>query len=375
MLSNTLTVDSDFPYLLTLLPDGWQDQARLLGALQRRRGIPDAEALLRLLLIHLAEGASLRQTAVLAAESGIAFVSDVAIKDRLKQSGEWFRWMNCALMQSWTGESAEHVFGTQHRVRLVDATSITEPGPTGSSWRVNYAVELPSLRCDEFVITRPNGVEQGESFLRFAITPGDLLVGDRAYGMYPGIAHVVSHNGAVLVRFGWNLLSLFESTGEPFNLFAHLRRLHGTQVGDWDVEIGKDAATRIRGRVCALRKTRQAAAAAQKKARIAARKKGHAVRPETLEAAKYIFVFTTLSAEQLPAVHALEMYRGRWQIELVFKRLKSLLGIGHLRKVDPEASRSWVQGKLFVALLIERLRTYAESFSPWGYPLERRNAT
>lgn len=375
MLTNTLTVDSDFPYLLTLLPDGWQEQARVLGALRRRREIPDAETLLRLLLIHLAEGASLRQTAVLAAESGIASVSDVAIKDRLRQSGEWFSWMNRALMQSWATEPVEHVFGTQHRVRLVDATSITEPGPTGSSWRVNYAVELPSLLCDEFVITRPKGVEQGESFLRFTIAPGDLLVGDRAYGMYPGIAHVVSHDAAVLVRFGWNLLTLFQATGQPFDLFAHLRRLRGTQVGDWDVEIGHNAATKIRGRVCALRKTRQAAAAAQKKARVAARKKGHAVKPETLEAAKYIFVFTTLPAEELPAVQALEMYRGRWQIELVFKRLKSLLGIGHLRKVDQEAARSWVQGKLFVALLIERLRTYAESFSPWGYPLDRRSTT
>lgn len=374
MLTNTLTVDSDFAYLLTLLPDGWQEQARELGALRRRREIPDAETLLRILLIHLAEGASLRQTAVLAAESGIASVSDVAIKDRLKQSGEWFRWMNRALMQSWTTEPVEHVFGTQHRVRLVDATSITEPGPTGSSWHVNYAVELPSLLCDEFVITRSKGAEQGESFLRFAITPGDLLIGDRAYGMYPGIAHVVAHGAAVLVRFGWNLLPMFEVTGQPFDLFAHLRSLRGTQVGDWDVELGHNAALKIRGRVCALRKTRQAAAIAQKKARAAARKRGNAIKPETLEAAKYIFVFTTLPVEELPAAQALEMYRGRWQIELVFKRLKSLLGIGHLRKIDQEAAQSWVQGKLFVALLIERLRTYAESFSPWGYPLDRENA-
>jgi len=63
------------------------------------------------------------------------------------------------------------------------------------------------------------------------------------------------------------------------------------------------------------------------------------------------------------------MYRGRWQIELVFKRLKSILGLGHLRKVDPMAARPWIQGKLFVALIMEALLREGESIFPWGYPL------
>jgi len=142
MLVESIDVDSDFAYLLTLLPEGWQEKAKELGALRRRREIPDAETLLRLLLIHLAEGVSLRQTAVLASQSKIAHVSDVAIMDRLKQSGEWFRWMNSSLLESMNVRASEHVFGTKRRVRLVDATMISEPGPTGSSWRINYAIEL-----------------------------------------------------------------------------------------------------------------------------------------------------------------------------------------------------------------------------------------
>lgn len=61
------------------------------------------------------------------------------------------------------------------------------------------------------------------------------------------------------------------------------------------------------------------------------------------------------------------MYRARWQIELVFKRLKSLAGLGHLKKHDPQAARAWLQGKLLVALLIDALRMASEAFSPWGY--------
>ena len=100
--------------------------------------------------------------------------------------------------------------------------------------------------------------------------------------------------------------------------------------------------------------------------------KNHAqTKASTLEASGYIFVFTTLPVRALRASQALELYRGRWQIELVFKRLKSILSLGYLRKVDPVSARSWLEGKLFVALLIEALWAQAESFFPWGYPLEK----
>lgn len=154
MQSNNIQVDSDFTFLLTLLPEGWQSQAKSLGALRRCRNISNPEDLLRILLIHLAEGASLRQTAVMAAESGLPQLSDVAIMDRLRQSGEWFRWMNTAMMQSWPAPRPQQVFGEHWRIRIVDATMVAEPGPTGSSWRVHYALQLPSLVCDEIQITK-----------------------------------------------------------------------------------------------------------------------------------------------------------------------------------------------------------------------------
>ena len=62
-----LSVGEDFEYVLRLLPEGWQAKAKELGALRRCRKVPSAEVLLRVLLIHLAEGCSLRETALRAA--------------------------------------------------------------------------------------------------------------------------------------------------------------------------------------------------------------------------------------------------------------------------------------------------------------------
>ena len=74
------------------------------------------------------------------------------------------------------------------------------------------------------------------------------------------------------------------------------------------------------------------------------------------------------------AYDVLELYRGRWQIELVFKRLKSLLALGHLKKYDPDTARAWIMGKLLVAFLIQAFTIAADSFSPWGYPLPKVKA-
>lgn len=58
-------------------------------------------------------------------------------------------------------------------------------------------------------------------------------------------------------------------------------------------------------------------------------------------------------------------------IELVFKRLKSLMDMGHLPKFDPSSSRAWLYGKLFLALLTEKLARITRAFSPWGYNLSQ----
>ena len=366
MAEADLKVSDDFDYLVRLLPAGWEEQAKTLGALRRCRKIPDARTLLRVLLIHLGEGCSLRETAVRASQGGVAEVSDVAIMDRLRQSGEWFRWMSSELMKTWDIRPPADVYGPSRRVRLVDGTRVKEPGPTGSSWCIHYSIGLPSLRCEELSVHDVHG--NGETFTRFSVSPGDLFIGDRVYGVRPGIFHVVRGEGDVLVRFPMSNLPLQTANGCRFDLLRHLRKLRGTRIGDWPVCIEWENET-INGRVCALKKSRQATERAQQQLRREAHKSGSTPRPETLESAGYLFIFTTVCPKALCATNVLEMYRGRWQIELVFKRLKSIMALGHLRKTDPQSGLAWIEGKLFVAFLVESLIRHAETFFPWGYPL------
>lgn len=350
--------------LLTFLPEGWEQKARELGALKRMRKFTNAEQLLRVLLIHLADGCSLRETAVRAKYGGVAVISDVALLKRLKASGEWLRWMAAQTMTNWVDKQPSLVFGNNLKIRVIDGTTVEEPGSTGSTWRIHYSICLPSLQCDEVYVTSP---KEGESFKRFVVHPGDLFIADRGFSNRTGVHHVVSGGGNVLIRMNLSTLPVMDSDGKPFPLLDHLRTLSGTKIGDWPVCIVQGE-SRITGRICALKKNKAAAERAMRKAVKDSHKKGHVTKPETIEAASYVFVFTTLDPAFSPTV-VLEMYRGRWQIELAFKRLKSIMGLGHLKKTDVEAARAWIHGKLFVAFLIEALIAAAERFSPWGYPL------
>ena len=361
-------VERDFEFLLSFLPSGWEEKAKELGALRRCRKVPDARVLLRVLLIHLAEGCSLRETALRARQGGIVDLSDVTVKNRLECSGEWFRWMSTELMREWIARQPQGVFCSPWNVRVIDGTQVKEPGPTGSLWRIHYSIGLPSLCCSEVHVTSSEGEGCGESFCQFAVHPGDLFVGDRGYGMAVGIAHVVNNGGDVLTRFGWRNLPLWAGSGQRFDLFAHLRTLRGTALGDWPAYI-KDGEKLIAGRVCALKRSAPATQDAQRRAVRSAQKHSAQAVPKTLEAAGYVFVFTTVPASRLSPAKALEFYRGRWQVELVFKRLKSILGLNHLRKDEDKPAISWIHGKLFVAFLMEALLRHGESFFPWGYPL------
>jgi len=85
-------------------------------------------------------------------------------------------------------------------------------------------------------------------------------------------------------------------------------------------------------------------------------------RPETVELAKYVLLFTTKFSGSTAQV--LEFYRIRWQIELVFKRLKNLVQMGHVPKHDDCSSRPWIYGKLLIALLTQKLIRIGHDISP-----------
>jgi hypothetical protein len=361
--------EEDWVVLRSLFPEGWDRQAKATGAMERRRGIQIPETLLRLFLLHVARGYSLRETAVRAGEAGLATISDVGLLKRLRRSEDWLHWL-CTQLVAENGVRMPQHKG-QGAVRIVDGTIVKEPGKTGSQWRILYSMQLPDLRCDYFDLTATTGAGTGESFARLPVAKHDLILGDAGYSSAAGIDWVAGQGGDVLVRINPQSLPLEEKHGVTFDLLSHLQALKTAgAIGEWRAN---PTGTAVEGRVCAIRKSEEAIQQAHRRIERRASKKQTMTKPETWEYAKYIAVFTTDRSTAAETI--LEWYRVRWQIELTFKRFKSLARLGHLPKYDEQSSRAWLYGKLFVALLTQKLVRIGREFSPWGYVLQGHAST
>jgi hypothetical protein len=346
----------DWQVICQFFPAGWEAAARPLGAWRRARGFPDAATVLRALLTHLADGCSLQETAVRAEQAGWCSVSAVALFKRLRAAEHWLRWLAEDLWRR--REPAAPTAG--YRVRAVDATTVQESGSTGTDWRVHYALDLASLRCDFFEVTDARG---GETFRRVPVRAGDVVLGDRVYGTPPGVEDVVGRGADVIVRVNQKALPLWDFRGRRSPLAARLRRLRPRQVGAWAAWVqGPQRA--LRGRLIALRLSRRAARLARRRRRARASRRQLTVTAEAVRLAGFVFLWTTLPRSAGGPRRLLELYRVRWQIELAFKRMKSTMGLGQLPKKSDASARAWLYGKLFLALLVERILDAAESFSP-----------
>jgi hypothetical protein len=355
------SIGQDWDVVMQMLPAQWQAKAVELGAVRRLRGFDSVGSLLRVLLIHLADGCSLRETAVRASAGGLAAVSDVALLKRLRGCAAWFEWMTREMAAGMALPLTTQAMLPGRRVRLVDGSSVCEPGATGSTWRLHYALNLHTLSCDEVHVS---AASVGESLTLFDIRPGDVIMADRGFAKRPSLRHAVQSRADLVLRASLSNLPLHDRRGRALDMLPLLREMAIGQAADWPARVQDDIGA-MAVRVCAYKKSAAQTLAAQQAIQQAARKKGRIVQPQTLEAAGYVIVVTTLTEPDAAAI--MEFYRRRWQIELAFKRLKSLLQLGHLKKFDPDGARAWLQGKLLVACLIEKLILTAERFSPWGY--------
>jgi hypothetical protein len=365
--------DEDWRVLLGLFPSGWQELGRNTGAVTRLRGFDSLEALLRTLLLHVGCGWSLRETAVQAKLAGIADVSDVTLMNRLRQSEDWLRQL-CQRLWRENGAELEPVL-KGIPVRLIDATLVREPGKTGGQWRIHYSVRLPLLECDHCEVTSVRGKNTGEKLGRFAFHAGELVLADAGYCHPPGVEAVIRAQADICVRLNPASFPLWDERGRSFPLMKRIRTLQEPgKTAEWPVWV-RVGDRRIAGRVCAIRKSEEAIRRAQRRIDKRQQRRVSSGTAETREYANYVLVFTSLTKQKATTRAVLECYRLRWQIELTFKRLKSIAQLGHIPKQDDQSIRAWLFGKLLVALLTQKLVRVGKTISPWGYYMPPEQAT
>ncbi len=353
-MTQNLRVDKCWSELLERLPAGLDlsETARHSGAFERARGVRSAEDLLRLALVYGTTPLSLRSTVAWALAQGLAEISDVALLFRLQGCEAWLQNMVSGLLSQAVQPLGSHSV-VERRVRLIDATVVSGPGLGKGSWRLHADYDLCAGRFMGFELSDRHG---SESLERFEPVPGDLFVGDRYYAKARQLAHVVEHGGDFLVRRGLTSCRLQHPDGRALDIGQLLKTLTPDQTLDFPVLVPLPEAggrAPLQARLIMRHIGEEGAARGRRRAQRKAAKNGQTASDKRLKAAEYIMLLTSLPAEQASTDQLLQIYRLRWQIELAFKRLKSLMGLNDLLAKDPRLVRSCLYAKLILALITE----------------------
>src|SRR3979490_2042376 len=338
--------------------------ARSRGAFTRARVIKNAETLLRLALAYGGCGMSLRETCAWAEAAGIASLRDPSLLVRLAKAAPWLGDIVTALIAQQAKVPAER--GAGYRLRALDGTLICEPGADRTTWRLHVGYDLATGQVDQLELTDGHGAE---NLQRLTYRPGDIVLGDRCYARPRDLRPMMDAGADFIVRSGWNSLRLLQANGEPFDLFAALA---AQTEQESEVQVRVHEGTEVPSseplmlRLVIRRKDPEQAEAEQKRLLKDAKKRGKQPDPRSLEAAKYILLLTSLPAAAFPPADILAIYRFRWQIELAFKRFKSLAGLDMLPAKKPELARAWIYARLIVAIIAEQIAGQVPDSSPSG---------
>ena len=339
--------------------------ARSRGAFTRAREIKNVETLLRLALAYGGLGMSLRETCAWA-EAGeiVNRLSDPSLIERLCKAAPWLGDIVAALIAEQAKLSGGRWAG--YRLRALDGTSICEPGADRTSWRLHVGYDLATGQVDQLEVTDGRGAE---NLQRLTYRPGDIVLGDRCYARPRDLRPVLDAGADFIVRSGWNSLRLLQPDGKPLDLFAALAA-QTEQEGEVQVRVHEGTqvppSESLALRLVIRRKDPEQAEAEQKRLLKEAKRRGKKPDPRSLEAAKYILLLTSLPADVFPPADILAIYRFRWQIELAFKRFKSLAGLDMLPAKKPELARAWIYARLIVAIIAEQIAGQVPDSSPSG---------
>jgi hypothetical protein len=275
--------------------------------------------------------------------------SDVAFMKKFAKCGTWFKQISAGLVLSGLISYSKPAYLEGRRVLAVDASDVVEKGRSGETYRLHYAIDLHTMTSDTFKITKE---ETGETLSNFDFRRGDLVVADRAYGTLKGINHCLNCGADYILRLRTNCFAVYDGNGNTFDIaggFADLKSGESSEAAVFAILPDK---TRIPVRICVKRKDKEGCEKSRKRLERRASRKGTDLQEKTVVFNEFIVVVTSLP-NSVSAEEVLETYRWRWQVEIHFKRLKSILDFGDLPKKNPAASEAWLNGKIMVALLIE----------------------
>jgi hypothetical protein len=345
--------------LIKRLPSGYEQACIETKTTERKRGIKTPENLIRILLIYLTGGYSQTEISVIALQLGIGKFCDSAFTRKFAKCRDWLAWM---VSQIVPGPLTEYNCLKEFSgcvITALDATEVSEKGRSGQVFRMHYAIDLLKMCSLAYKITAQ---KTGETLLNFDIKKNWLILADRVYGTLTGIEHCLKSKANFVIRLKHNAFKMFDANGKEINLLSRLKNVKSDAATDIEVFVKLPEKGLTKLRVCISKIPDEKLPEVERRNKRKASKKQITPSAGALTMSNYVVVITSLP-DSFSAKDILELYRYRWQVEIYFKRLKSILDFGNVPLHREDSIHTWLNGKLSVSLLLEQMISEV-SFSP-----------
>jgi hypothetical protein len=325
-----------------------EESARYSKALRRHRIIQRAENLLRMVMLYSLSDLSLRMVGLWGTVMGWGSLSKSGVRKRLRQCQAWIGMLIVQVLVA--GQVRLPEKGGYH-LEAIDVSNVSQPGSHKIDWRLHMRFDLTQMRITGVQLTDS---KQGETLTRWQFSPQTIILADRIYGVANSLGVLFGAGAAFVIRIGWQNLPLTDREGQRF------------AITDWLGVLSNDPASppaqvqlwvntpqgRFPLRLVARAIPPDKAEKIRRNLRAEAKHKKRNQDERSLLAAGFVMVVSNLPDTTWTTSEILALYRLRWQIELVFKRLKSLLHFDHLRATDPQLAQVYLLTKILIALLI-----------------------
>ena len=341
--------------------DALAASARRTKAFAWGRKIPTPTVLLRLVLAYCLGEWGLRSTTAWATAIGLADISNVALLYRLRKCGDWLTLLIGQVLAARVPQ-----LGQGRWIRLIDGSTVPKAGSAARRgnglWRMHSAFDLPDERFGQIVLTDEH---EGEQLDRIPVVAGEIRIADRVHLQPDRIAKVLADGGDVVIRAAWKNARWQQQDGGPFDLIDTLRKAKADRF-DVPIWIGRRGGPALALRLIAVRKSAAAAEQSRRNARRQGQKDGYQPSQETLTAADWFIVVTSLKAAEFSTDDVLALYRLRWRIELGFKRLKSVIGLRGPPGTDERSAKPYILAHLLMLLMLEPSVDALEDSPRWA---------
>jgi hypothetical protein len=339
--------DSWSSELLPRLPADHASQARTLKAFQRKRAFEQPSDLLRGLLLYALAPFGFRYLGAWGVLTDVADLSAAGWHDALIRSSAWLLWLIGELLVA-----IDHPVWITQRIRgrvwVLDASMLGQVGKQGDAWRLHLGFDLLAGQVGQVHLTDRH---TGERLDQYQLLPGDLVLLDAGYGYRRTLATAQRLMADVLVPFTPSTCPLQTSTGRTLDVLAWLRQDGPARRARqaWWCYDGRHGQVRLIAKRLADHERR----AAERRLMRNASQHGRAVGDAALFLCGWMLLLTTLSDDTWSVEELLWLYRARWQVELLFKRMKQLLQLRRIRSSSCAGAEATIRALLVAWLLQE----------------------